>query len=81
MAKTEDTLVIFAVFIIIGFLVCRGLFALAKHIDQQSYEKRRFYLMVSADLDRMDKIIQENKILKSKQPELILPTKNWVGRN
>jgi hypothetical protein len=81
MAETEDTLVIFIVLVIIGLLICRGLFALASHIDQQSYEKRRFYLSVAADLDRMDKIIRENKKLVSKEPELILPTKNWVGRN
>ena len=72
---------IFIVLVIIGLLICRGLFALASHIDQQSYEKRRFYLSVAQDLDRMDKIVQEAKQLKSKEPELVLPTKNWVGRN
>jgi len=81
MAETEDTLVIFAVLVIIGLLICRGLCLFARHIDQQNYEKRRFYLSVAEDLDRMDKIVQEAKQLKSKEPELILPTKNWVGRN
>lgn len=81
MAETEDTLVIFAVLVIIGLLICRGLCLFARHIDQQNYEKRRFYLSVAEDLDRMDKIVQEAKQLKSKEPELVLPTKNWVGRN
>ena len=72
---------IFAVLVIIGLLICRGLCLFARHIDQQNYEKRRFYLSVAEDLDRMDKIVQEAKQLKSKEPELILPTKNWVGRN
>jgi hypothetical protein len=80
-AKAEDTLVIFVVLVIVGFLVCRGLCLLANHIDQQNYEKRRFYLSVAQDLDRMDKIIRENKKLASKQAELVLPSKNWVGRN
>jgi hypothetical protein len=80
-AKTEDTLVIFIVLVVVGLLICRGLCLLAKHIDQQNYEKRRFYLSVAEDLDRMDKIIKEAKQLKSKEAELILPTKNWVGRN
>jgi len=81
MAETEDTLVIFIVLVIIGLLICRGLCLFAKHLDQQNYEKRRFYLSVAEDLDRMDKIIKEAKQLKSKESELILPTKNWVGRN
>jgi hypothetical protein len=81
MAKTEDTLVIFIVLVIIGLLVCRGLCLLAKYIDQQNYEKRRFYLSVAEDLDRMDKIIKEAKQLKSKEAELVLPSKNWAGRN
>jgi len=73
--------VIFIVLVVIGLLLCRGLCLLAKCIDQQNYEKRRFYLSVAQDLDRMDKIVQESKKLKSKEPELVLPTKNWVGRN
>ena len=72
---------IFAILVIIGLILCRGLCLLAKHLDQQNYEKRRFYLSVAEDLDRMDKIIKEAKELKSKESELVLPTKNWVGRN
>jgi hypothetical protein len=82
MAKTEDTLVIFAVLVIIGFLICRGLFIFAKHIDQQNYDRRQFYLYVAAELDKMDKIVADgNQPKEQKEPELLLPTKNWVGRN
>ena len=62
-----------------GLLILQGIRVLAKHIDQQNYERRRFYLSVAADLDRLDKIVAEGN--QSKEPELLLPTKNWVGRN
>jgi len=52
---------------------------IAQHIDQQNYERRRFYLSVAADLDRLDKIVAEGN--QPKQPEPMLPNKNWVGRN
>jgi hypothetical protein len=62
-----------------GLLILQGIRVLAKHIDQQNYERRRFYLSVAADLDRLDKIVAEGN--QPKQPELMLPSKNWVGRN
>ena len=62
-----------------GLLILQGIRVLAKHIDQQNYERRRFYLSVAADLDRLDKIVAEGN--QSKEAELVLPTKNWVGRN
>ena len=62
-----------------GLLILQGVRLFAKHIDQQNYERRRFYLSVAADLDRLDKIVAEGN--QPKQPELVLPTKNWVGRN
>jgi len=62
-----------------GLLILQGIRVLAKHIDQQNYERRRFYLSVAADLDRLDKIVAEGN--QPKQSELVLPTKNWVGRN
>jgi hypothetical protein len=78
-AKTEDTLVIFGLIIFLGLVIVRGLYLIAQHIDQQNYERRRFYLSVAADLDRLDKIVAEGN--QPKQPELTLPSKNWVGRN
>lgn len=79
MAETEDSLVIFALVIFFGFIMMRGLYLFAQHIDQQNYEKRRFYLMVAEELDRLDKIQAEGN--QPKEPELLLPSKNWVGRN
>ena len=70
---------IFGLIIFIGLVILQGVKLFAKHIDQQNYERRRFYLSVAADLDRLDKIIAEGN--KPKQPELVLPSKNWAGRN
>lgn len=71
-------MIIFLV-VFFGLLILQGVRLFAKHIDQQNYERRRFYLSVAADLDRLDKMIAEGN--QPKQPELVLPTKNWVGRN
>ena len=79
MAEAKDSLVIFVLIIFVGLVIVRGLYLVAQHIDQQNYERRRFYLSVAADLDRLDKIVAEGN--QPKQPELVLPTKNWVGRN
>lgn len=72
-------MVIFGLIIFCGLVIVRGLFLMAQHIDQQNYERRRFYLSVAADLDRLDKIVAEGN--QPKDPELVLPSKNWVGRN
>jgi hypothetical protein len=78
-AEAEDSLVIFGLIIFVSLVIVRGLYIIAQHIDQQNYERRRFYLSVAADLDRLDKIVAEGN--QPKEPELVLPTKNWVGRN
>ena len=78
-AEAEDSLVIFGLIIFVSLVIVRGLYLIAQHIDQQNYERRRFYLSVAADLDRLDKIVAEGN--QPKEPELVLPTKNWVGRN
>ena len=76
MAEAKDSLVIFGLIIFVGLVIVRGLYLLGQHIDQQNYEKWRFYLSVAADLDRLDKIIAESKT----KPDLITSDK-WVGRN
>ena len=68
---------IFGLIIFVGLVIVRGLYLIAQHIDQQNYERRRFYLSVAADLDRLDKIVADG----NQPPELVLPSKNWVGRN
>ena len=70
---------IFGLIIFIGLFILQGLRIFAKHIDQQNYERRQFYLYVAAELDKMDKIVAEGN--QPKEPELVLPSKNWVGRN
>ena len=79
MAETTDTLVIFGLIIFVGLVIVRGIYLIAQHIDQQNYERRRFYLSVAADLDRLDKIVAERN--QPKQSEPMLPSNNWVGRN
>jgi hypothetical protein len=78
-AETEDSLVIFGLIIFIGLFILQGVRIFAKHIDQQNYERRQFYLYVAAELDKMDKIVAEGN--QPKEPELVLPNKNWAGRN
>ena len=82
MAETEDSLVIIFLVAFFGLLILQGVRLFAKHIDQQNYERRQFYLYVAAELEKMDKIVAEgNQPKELKEPELLLPTKNWVGRN
>ena len=82
MAKAKDTLVIIFLVVFFGLLILQAVRLFAKHIDQQNYERRQFYLFVAAELDKMDKMVAEgNQPKEPKQPELVLPSKNWVGRN
>ena len=79
MAKAKDSLVIFGLVVFVGLFILQAVRLLGKHIDQQNYERRKFYLFVAAELDKMDKIVAEGN--QPKEPELLLPSKNWVGRN
>jgi hypothetical protein len=79
LAEATDTLVIIFLVVFFGLLILQGVRIFAKHIDQQNYERRKFYLFVAAELDKMDKIVAEGN--QPKEPELVLPSKNWVGRN
>ena len=79
MAEAKDSLVIIFLVVFFGLLILQGVRLFAKHIDQQNYERRQFYLYVAAELEKMDKIVAEGN--QPKEPELVLPTKNWVGRN
>ena len=82
MAEAKDSLVIFGLVVFVGLFILQAVRLLGKHIDQQNYERRKFYLFVAAELDKMDKIVAEgNQPKELKQPELVLFSKNWVGRN
>ena len=73
---------IFGLVVFVGLFILQAVRLLGKHIDQQNYERRKFYLYVAAELDKMDKIVAEgNQPKEQKEPELLFPTKNWVGRN
>jgi len=69
--------VIFGLSIFFGLLILQGVRLLAKHIDQQNYERRNFYLWVAAELDKMDKIVAEG----NRPKEESIPSNNWAGRN
>lgn len=60
-----------------SLLVLQGVRLLAKHIDQQNYERRNFYLWVAAELDKMDKIVAEG----NRPKEESISSNNWAGRN
>jgi hypothetical protein len=62
-----------------GLLILQGIRLFAKHIEQQNYERRQFYLYVASEMDKMDKIVAEGN--RPQEQGLVLPTKNWVGRN
>ena len=70
-------MVIFGLAIFFGILILQGVRLLAKHIDQQNYERRNFYLWVAAELDKMDKIVAEG----NRPKEESIPSNNWAGRN
>lgn len=77
MAQNEDSLLmIYFIIFFCSFLVLRGLSKMAKAIEQAEYEKRRFYLLVAEELDRLDKIAKE-------QSEFTKPRKatQWELRN
>ena len=70
-------MVIFGLTIFFGLLILQGVRLLAKHLDQQNYERRNFYLWVAAELDKMDKIVAEG----NRPKEESIPSNNWAGRN
>ena len=50
---------------------------LCKYLEQRDYERRRFYLMVAEELDRLDKMTEETKQAekRSRNPSV------WEMRN
>jgi len=70
------------IIIIVSFfslLILQGLRIFIKHIDQQNYERKQFYLYVASEMDKLDKIVAEGN--RPQEQQLMLPNKNWVGRN
>lgn len=61
------------------FLVCSIWFGgkeLIKYLEQKDYERRKFYLLVAEELDRLEKMTEEQK--KLSKPKRIT---QWQMRN
>ena len=72
----EDSMIEF----LLIFLICSlwlGGKEVLKYCEQKDYERRRFYLMVAEELDRLEKITEETKQAerKSRNPSI------WEMRN
>lgn len=76
MAQVENSM-IEALLIFICFFLYFGGKALLEYMAQRDYEKRRFYLMVAEELDRLDKLTEETKQAErnSRNPSI------WEMRN
>lgn len=60
MAQVEDSM-IEALLIFLCLFSYFGAKEICKYLEQREYERRRFYLMVAEELDRLDKMNAENK--------------------
>lgn len=61
------------------FLICSIYFGgreLLRFMAQRDYERRRFYLLVQQELDRMDKASDDLKYEQTR-----MDYKKWAGRN
>lgn len=81
MAQVEAKIVIvFCIFLFVGIVFWRACAIIAKHIEQENYERQRMFLLLAEELDRMDKIIKQNEAEKTQG--LIQPYKDiWQLRN
>ena len=60
LAQVEDFM-IEALLIFICLFMYFGGKELCKYLEQRDYERRKFYLLVREELDRLDKITEETK--------------------
>ena len=76
MAQVEDSM-IGALLIFLCFFTYFGSKEVVKYLGQRDYERRRFYLMVAEELDRLEKMTEETKQAerRSRNPSL------WELRN
>lgn len=61
------------------FLICSIYFGgreLLNYMAQRDYERRKFYLLVQQELDRMDKASEDLKYEETR-----MDYKKWAGRN
>ena len=70
----------FFIFLFVGIVFWRACTIIAKQVEQANYERRRMFLMVAEELDRLDKALKESE--KAKKQELVQPYKDlWHLRN
>jgi len=81
MAEDEDSFVTFFLVCFLVLLACRTAYAFAKHLDQQELERKKFYLALAEDLERLDKMIADNNKPQPKEPRITTFNKRWAGRN
>jgi hypothetical protein len=72
-----ENFVIEALLIFIVMFIFFGGRELCKYLEQRDYERRRFYLMVAEELDRLEKATEETKQseARSRNPSI------WEMRN
>ena len=69
---------------LVGFLillVCRIGFAFSRHLDRQESERRKFYLALANDLEKLDAMIAKIKKPEPREPAITTYNKRWAGRN
>lgn len=66
-----------ALLIFLCFFTYFGSKEIVKYLGQRDYERRRFYLMVAEELDRLEKVTEETKHaeIKARNPSI------WEMRN
>jgi cbb3-type cytochrome oxidase subunit 3 len=78
-AEDEDSLVTFFLVCFLVLLVCHTAYAFAKHLDRQELERKKFYLALAEDLERLDRLLADRK--EPKELQIITHNKRWAGRN
>ena len=75
MAQVEVKVIEFLLIFLIASIWFGGK-ELLKHLEQKDYERRKFYLLVAEELDRMEKIAEDQKELSKPNR-----TTQWQMRN
>ena len=81
MAQMEVAMTVLCIFLFVGIVFWRACHLIGKGIEQADYERRRMFLMMAEELDRLDKAIKENERTNAQQ-EFVQPYKDlWQLRN
>lgn len=68
---------VLCIFLFVGIVFWRACHLIGKGIEQADYERRRMFLMMAEELDRLDKLTEETKQAerRSRNPSI------WEMRN